>query len=257
MMLDYVLGMGAHPQSAPGGTWTPAELTGAIWFDFDDPSTLTQGGGYVTEIRDANGSGKKYTVATSLVAMVSDGTAGDVAEFSGTRMTGNFNNGADVGATDGSYYDWAVFRATSAIDSANPWNNRLIGGDIASWHNLYVRNVSGTPKVGAYHYDGANKIVLIDQALSTWVFAGQEHSSGQLRLRLNGGSESTTAAGNQSGSGTDNLGGGSYAGRIRMRGFLPSAPSESDRQKLEGWAAHLCGIASSLPGGHPYKSAPP
>lgn len=37
------------------------------------------------------------------------------------------------------------------------------------------------------------------------------------------------------------------------QGALPS----SERQKLEGWAAHQAGIASVLPSGHPYKLAPP
>jgi hypothetical protein len=30
-----------------------------------------------------------------------------------------------------------------------------------------------------------------------------------------------------------------------------------ERQRLEGYAAHKWGLAGSLPGGHPYKSAPP
>lgn len=36
-----------------------------------------------------------------------------------------------------------------------------------------------------------------------------------------------------------------------------SLPSTADRERLEGWAAWKLGLVSSLPIGHPYKSAPP
>lgn len=34
-------------------------------------------------------------------------------------------------------------------------------------------------------------------------------------------------------------------------------PSDSDIDKLFGWAAHKYGLTASLPGGHPYKTTPP
>jgi len=96
-------------ESVVGGTWTPADISGSIWFDTTEQNFRTDDGTNLTQLQDVNGGSFTFG-ASSGVALVNDSTVGDVAEFStGTPMSGNFDNGFDVGAIDGSYYDWAVF----------------------------------------------------------------------------------------------------------------------------------------------------
>ena len=49
------------------------------------------------------------------------------------------------------------------------------------------------------------------------------------------------------------------AGKFDMHELIlfSSIPSDSDRQKIEGYLAHKWGFASKLPAGHPYKSSSP
>ena len=39
--------------------------------------------------------------------------------------------------------------------------------------------------------------------------------------------------------------------------MLPSAPTQEQRQRIEGYLAHTWGLTANLPAGHPYKAAPP
>jgi hypothetical protein len=55
-----------------------------------------------------------------------------------------------------------------------------------------------------------------------------------------------------------NLAGGQSANMLLSEIVMtPSALSESDRQKLEGYLAHKWGISANLPVGHPYKNSAP
>jgi len=250
-------------ESVISGTWTPAEIAGAIWFDTTEPDYRTDDGTNLTQLKDVNGGSFTFG-APSGVALVDDSTVGDVAEFSGgTRMVGNFNNGADVGAENGSYYDWAVFVPNNATNTGSIWSNAAISGDNGSgWHDLMMRDTGSGPHCVAYHWDGSAEFTEQPAPLFQWVMAGQENSAGSIRLRLNGGSETSNAAGNQNGSqtadlGSSGFGASGFSGRIAMRGYLPDAPSEPDRQKIEGWALHKLNLENLLPASHPYKNAPP
>jgi len=122
-----------------------------------------------------------------------------------------------------------------------------------------MRDTGSGPNVIAYHWDGSARFTEQSILLSQWVMAGQEYSDGLIRLRLNGGAETTANTENQNGSAAADLGSGNirFSGHIAMRGYLAQAPSESDRQKLEGWALHKLNLENLLPTGHPYKNAPP
>ena len=48
-----------------------------------------------------------------------------------------------------------------------------------------------------------------------------------------------------------------WAGRVGELIVCNTAPSQADREKLEGYLAHKWGIAGNLDAAHPYKSTPP
>jgi len=84
-------------------------------------------------------------------------------------------------------------------------------------------------------------------------------------LRVNGG----TGVSSNSNTGTPSAGaptttlrigdanGTTLAGEIAELLILQGTVTTGQREKLEGYLAHKWGLASLLPGGHPYKSSPP
>jgi len=48
-----------------------------------------------------------------------------------------------------------------------------------------------------------------------------------------------------------------FSGVIYEFVFCPTALSENDRQKVEGYLAHKWGLEANLPSDHPYKSTAP
>lgn len=183
----------------------------------------------------------------------------------GGQFIANFNNGTDVSATDGDYFDFVVFRPEEEDSNYGDGSNNAVYGDgNAGYHQLTLKNTGFGPKLEAIHWDGSIRTVDTGISLNNWLMATVEHKSGTLGLRVNAGAEVSIAVGNQSASATADIGSGdldgsfnAYRGQIAIRGMFPSGLSEADRQKLEGWLAHRTNLTSNLPIGHPYKSSPP
>jgi len=196
---------------------------------------------------------------SGVVHLVADATIGaDAAEFTGgsERLVSNFSNGS--GWTDGDYYHIVVVRPDAGGNSTLAWNNPAVIGDNSSgFNNLMIRDTGVDVDAQFYHWDGSVEFALDSIVLGDWVILSQENSGGFIRGRVDAGTEVTDAAGNQSGGATLDLGSAGFAGRIAEYIRLDSAPTESDRQKIEGYLAHEYGLEANLPSSHPYKSSPP
>lgn len=96
---------------------------------------------------------------------------------------------------------------------------------------------------------------------------------GESSINLNGGALAsapmdTSGLTEDVGSYNDYLGIGNRAGALVSGEYLHadvaaivvgsgSLPSPEERQRLEGWAAHACGLQANLPLDHPYRYSPP
>lgn len=259
----------------PPPLWTPANITTALWLDAADASTITTVSGAVSQWDDKSGNTRHATqstaanrpvVATSvqngLNAIRFDGTNDSMTVVS-TFMQGQNNfsiswvsthRGAGTGdgyRPDITTYSSAGFDAgsyhyvkTSNLGAAYP-HNRSTGGSTGYWGNYDL--VSGTS-----YANGTFNVLQFRAASTGWSVLRNGSTEGSVTATLG------TAFVND--------------GLVIAAQGLPARFSQLDvleivvaigsgptaeNQRIEGYLAHKWGLASSLPAGHPYKSAPP
>lgn len=232
-----------------GAPWTPANITTAAWYKATVGVSDTAGA--VDTWNDQSGNGHHLTQTgtnrptTNSVTL--DGL--NVIDFDGSDdymlNTDNILSGSssfvamyvrDVASADHSVFDGV---------SADRMLLRLRSSDV-------LAIFSGVGFVGS-------DSITTGPAMASGYFDGSSSE-----IRLNGG----TAVTGDPGSATSELAGGitvgassgvsqEFNGAIAEIVITSGLLSASDMQKLEGYTAWEWGQEGSLPGGHPYKSAPP
>jgi hypothetical protein len=246
-----------QPASIP---FSPRNISGLqLWLDGADQSSMTLSGSNVTQWNDKSGNGYNATAAPSRTAGTYS-TSFRAVNFP-TSTTGYITN-----------YTAAPTNETMFVVFNNPTasynNNILIGG------------VQGARSLGAgYSGSGGQTVGVVGNlntqvawlartdagtyTLGTTALVTSQFTTSTNTISLNGG---TTASGGAP---------GFTAGRVTYLGvdassasyyyvgygmeilFYNSVLSTNDRQKVEGYLAHKWAITSSLPAGHPYKTAAP
>ena len=246
------------------GDWTPAQISTSLWLDASDASTITLNATTVSQWNDKSGNGRNVSQANSALQpfYTLNGLNGlNIADFDGAD---DVLNGLAVSnfVTNNSYSAFVVGLArTIATNDENGYFNEAFYGDAGGYMAMYLRSSN---LIGAYNWDGANKVATNAYTPNTVVIGYSELSSGSIRIRTNGGSETATVSSN-----TANL---TFAiqigrnfnsntfcldGKIAEVIFTNAALSTTNRQLIEGYLAHKWGLASSLPNDHPYKTAAP
>lgn len=274
---------GHHGLLLAGGNalWSPADLAVApkLWLDWGSP--ITDVSGACSSWDNTKGSlGGSFTQATSgsrpainaaavggKRALEFDGADDFLAQTSGPLM-GLYRN-------IGSGWLFAVMaqRSTAA-------GQRHILEAATGNHNVRFGVVGNSSDPGAWGLagrrldsDSANALWSTDKKNDTdfhFSYSQINYSAGTALVNVDGGVADTASSFLSTGSTsnidspririgasstvTPSVGFVSVAAIIASSGGLPSA---GERQKLEGWAAWQLGLVANLPGGHPYKSAPP
>jgi VCBS repeat-containing protein len=259
--------------AASSTPWTPAEITGAVWVDAD---AATLDGTAVTTLTDKKGGTITATQGTpanrpTLVTDVLNGQP--VIQFDG-------NDWLSFGTAMGKPANFTVFVVGMFASMGAKVNmcgsGNSAGASATYWGDIGVGRTANDGKIEYFFSDGPNySFGRSTNAVITsgnWFLCCRRYTNGQDRVvdRVNGTSQSVTK---NDGTATSNGGtafqyslgrSGEWNGQYfpsgsRLKGFVcaPSAISDADAARLEGYYAHLCGLASLLPSGHPYKSAPP
>ena len=266
----FAAGVGRQQSSmAMVPLWTPDMIPGAVWVDAD---TVTLDGAAIAAMTDKVGGTIQATQGTSTArpTLVADalGTE-DVIQFDG----GDF---LSLGTTLGKPANWSIF-VVGMFDNLPTGANACMCGSIdsggtnsrgwgrclsyngQSWYNF------GNGSVASYGYYAS---AFSDDG---WFMEAQTYTSGDnyVRQYLNGvektPTKSATAATACSGTAYEYAIGrhgalGQYVPNgTRLKGWLmvPSALSLDNRQRLEGYYAHLCGLANLLQSDHPYRTFAP
>jgi hypothetical protein len=235
--------------------WTPANISGALWFDPDNESYRTVVSGQITELYDVIGGTNKIAVTTTdtyrrfgLGVAALNGydvaTAGGLSRFSGSIPS------VAVGTNPIAIF--AVWLLTSNTTQT------LAGvGHHATSRAFYLhRNLS--QGYGAYEYAYANRF--INGSYNVWQMVLAQRTASGIRAGLAG--ALSTYYGSQLNVQTGALfvgaefNGGNGA-RGSFAGLCVGAFTDDEINKLYGWAAHRFALTSSLPAAHPYKNAPP
>ena len=271
----FTAGVGCQQSSmAMVPLWTPDMISGATWVDAD---TVTLDGSAVAAMTDKVGWTIQATQGTSTArpTLVADalGTE-DVVQFDG----GDF---LSFGTALGKPANWTIFvvgmfasqpagagylccSCNSSAKSATSWGG-IAAGRTANDGKLEYQFGNGTN----YSYGRSTNAVISN---GNWFLVCRRYTSGQDRVvdRVNGvasavtwdSGSATTTAGTAFGFSIGRLGEANlnyFPNGSQLKGFIcvPTAISDSDAAKLEGYYAHSCGLALLLPSDHPYKSAAP
>jgi VCBS repeat-containing protein len=259
--------------AASAALWTPAMISGAVWVDAD---TVTLSGSAVTAMTDKIGGTIQAAQGTSSArpALVAGALGGqDVIQFDG----GDF---LSFGTTLGKPSNWTVFvlgMFASMGSKTNMCGSGNSGGNsVTYWGDIGIGRTANDGKIEYTFSDGTNysfgRSTNTVVSAGSWFMCCRRYTSGQSVVadRVNGVAAAVTKeAGTATSCGGTafqySLGrsgewNGQYATNgSRLKGFVcaPSAISDADAARLEGYYAHLCGLTSLLPSGHPYKSSPP
>jgi hypothetical protein len=241
---------------ATTGTWTPAQITTALWLDAADASTITLNGSTVSQWNDKSGNSRNFSQATagnqpvySTSALNGKNVINFVSSDSLTRAAIPFN---DLGNNSlyvvGNNTGGNSFNVTVIISRAATRTRNMLFGNGSSYWGVYTAS-SPVGFVGATY-----KIceIIADQATNAFLYYQDGTSQGSA-----GTVNSDTVFGdNNCYLGNDQYG-SSLIGNIAEVIFCDEKNTDSDRQKIEGYLAWKWGLQASLPNNHPYKSSAP
>lgn len=246
-------------------TWTPAEITTALWLDAADASTVTTVSGAVSQWDDKSGNGRNAT---------------QIAAGNRPAYTSGGLNSLNVLTLDGTD-DWLSLPDTTNPTGSNavfavyvPQLTGVSGGIIARayyWGSWYL-TTGNTGTSIRYNIGRAG----IDEAIATVtgltnnlaVLATGTYDKTNVSVSANGNSfvntaytpditydsrDLTTIGAFRSTAGIASA----FKGLIAEIVVLHSAPSQTVIEKMQGYLAHKWGLAGNLPVGHPYKNKAP
>lgn len=248
--------------------WTPANLSSLeIWIDpADAAQVVTDGSGYVTQLKDKSGHGRHFTQVNNYGGLYPKISAynGQNAVYRATAQ-----GGADLGYTGSTFLQDACTVAvfTRASNPGAPAGNSsstpfvILGGG-----TFYPLGFDWTqPK---YFYGGSAgpswsyEAGLTNTATSAFVVVNKTSSTAVGFFR--NGNTTAASSGNFSAAPTGydtywigNDSNSAFMGYIGDVIVCSSSLSTADQQRLEGYLAWKWGETGLLPSGHPYKSAAP
>ena len=260
----------APPRKFTQDTWTPAEITTALWLDAADSTTIMQSSG-ITQWADKSGNNRhavpplatKPTYATSGI-----NSLGSVV----------FSSGADpflvpsFASPTGANGLLVAFVAEKTGEPVNYSNPLTFGAVNAQWSFILPKNGVTVP-------NGENKCWFRNRSTDTShvlsvnnfgvnvprLVVGTLKDSDGMALTFDGNVEATrapathilgSAAALTIGSSPDSsYSGNRFQGRMGEIIIVYGDTSIATHQKIEGYLAHKWGLAANLPPDHPYKTA--
>jgi len=268
--LDRVRIINSH-NFTPVATWTPADITTALWLDAADPSTLfdaTSGGsfpangGNVRRWEDKSGNARHYTIASNNPTRSAAAVNGkDSVAFA----TNQCLRRSDSGYPTGNLTFCMVARTNSSFSDGqyaccmHYGANSIGSGVFIQYGTDSAQSISNGISVSQF---GASSGV--SSATNADIVFAVTRSGTTYNTRLNGGASTSSRVmtTNTSLSGfttigayNASLGGAFLTGRISEIVLVNS--NSSDLEKIEGYLAHKWGTTASLPSGHPYETVAP
>jgi len=245
-------------------TWTPAEITTALWFDAADASTITLNGSNVSQWNDKSGNGRNATqTGTAQPLYSSTGLNNKPAlDFDGADDDLVLSSVSDLNSVSQSWFivakrDNANGRTEISFGIGNQQESNGLA-DIPRWTDNkmysqlgYVANrpspvsvISDAPYINCV----TGGAVQLSYTNGTLIGTGTTQSLSNFSV-LDGGYVGSGRA--------MSFFGRYFDGKISELIIIPSVATTQDRQLIEGYLAHKWGLTSNLPVDHPYKTTAP
>ena len=260
-------------------SFTPADITTALWLDGSDNSTIfsdagvtpATNGSSVYQWNDKSGNGRNVTQTTlgNRPAFTTNSLNGKSAITFADNSRWMLGAAGDESAFDytSELYFFCVCQISASGSNVITNKGRLTynnNGWYVDINNTNQALIGFTAPASYSSIDTGSSL-----SLNTDIIISFEANNATVRSRLNGVTKSTTVVNKASWAATTNnqtLSIGAYQtsgsatnfeGIMRQIIIMSSVPSLTDIQKLEGWAAHHYGLTANLPIDHPYKTAVP
>jgi hypothetical protein len=253
--------------AAPRGTWSPTQITTAMWLDASDSTTLTAVSGVISEWRDKSGNARhaaqttaSYRPGTATVnglAVLSFDGANDYMDIATSALHGQL--------APNLFYVFVRNNAGSGGDGYRPEISILpsSGSDNGAFHYInpggygasYPNNTRGW---GNYDLGSGTPYTTGSVELISFAVA-----AGQWRVYRNGTSEGTSGTVTTA-LGSDAAGmrlaqqyGGRTSGISLAEIVMVFDASLANRERVEGYLAWKWGVQAKLPSSHAYSSNSP
>jgi hypothetical protein len=235
-------------------SFSPLDLSPALWLDANDSSTITTVSGAVSEWRDKSGNNRHATQATAsnrplLVANVLNGT--DCIRFDGSNdwMSGTYNGTINYSShsifivnnyrTLNSGFCVPFFPLATAegigIRETNKWYDAFGSFSVPPSTNATL----GTHLIATIKENNSHNFFVNGSLAYSNSLAYSTSSPTNYNLCWN---TSIT---------------GYYANDISQIIIFPRVLTQAEREQVEGYLAWSTGLQSNLPAGHPYKDSAP
>ena len=260
------------------GTWTPANITTALWLDASDSSTVTLSESEVTQWNDKSGNGLNCSQATSanrpIIASAAQNSLNTIRFVASDYLSASSNitlttaYSVFIVAKNRIRKDQnGLFRIGAAALPASDVSNLEIywqagtanSGNIVS---LVNRNIDIKVVVANSALPAVNNYYIHSSQGSVTEF-GTIYQNGTLQVgTLTGSGSFVPSAANPYHVGIG-YGGAGNAAQAALDGdiceivVLNTVASTTTRQLIEGYLAWKWGLTSSLPSDHPYKNSAP
>lgn len=260
-LIDSDIATAVYTVTVPVPSWSPLTLGPYVWLDATDSATITQSGGFVHLWYDKSGNNRTYQ-------------GGDNAT-NATRPTQTTVGGKNF-VNCGPYVGSLAGKWVASTHSGASFANRVFAVvvDSASGGGFifgYYSSVFGYP----FHREGPGYGANASDPILSSTYADSRWVNGVFRMNGQVASPSTSglsggvdilifkSIGSYSAQQINALNcdrsfrsGGAKYGEV-LNWDDTTTLGTTDFEKIEGYLAHKFGIASKLPSGHPYKSAPP
>ena len=268
-----MLGLGCRVNQTPALStaptlWTPAELSTAYWWDADDATSITENANKVSAWEDQNqlASIVQSNVANQPTTNTRNINGLNAIDFDGSTSRMIFPE-LSRPSLDG-YTKFIVFQLDAVINNGNNLLSGVTKSGTGGGNNgsdALFQRFGGTYRL---FQDGLQPWGTTAVATSSTTLLGATADlTTNAKLYIDGNEETLSGASNKVLHTGFNLngdweigtffGGGFLNGMIASMIVVPSILSQSDREKLEGWAAHTYGATANLDVAHPYKSTTP
>jgi len=242
--------------------WTPAEIPGAIFLDPNDPTTYTVATG-VSNIKNKN-TGISFASQADTAkqpAVISNGLNG--------RTTFRWDGSNDTLAhalsiTSNNSTIFAVVNRRAGGNATYQYIFAASGPNVQFKNNLAAKGYNVAPW-SVCNANWFSSGVTLDTNFRIICSVRTESPSGLQSLFTDGALSSSTSSFNTYTDGvnrryigTDGSADAHWSGELALLVIIPTIAVDADiRQRLEGWAASICGLQANLAADHPYKSAAP
>ena len=250
----------------PSSLWTPSELSTAYWWDASDATSITESANKVSAWEDqtqlasivqSNGANQPTTNTRNINGL-------NAIDFDGSTSKMIFP-AASAPSLNG-YTKFIVFQLDTQANNGNNLISGVTSGPSggANGSDALFQRFSGGYRL---FQDGDQPYGSINVPINTTTLIIATADSVDSELYINGTQDTLTGTiGKVDGTGFSLngdweigtfFGGGFLNGMIASMVVVPSILSQTDREKLEGWAAHTYGATANLNVAHPYKSTAP